>query len=280
MSDNEETGAMGPWYKFELSKWNIGTDDLTLEQEAAYLRVVNSIHLHKEAMKDNTRVLAGMWRCNERKAKRIRQELIDAEKLVSVDGLLFNPRALREAKAFKGYTEKQAEHGRKGGKAKAKNKDQGELDIEDQPAPEEKPEPAPEPAPKPEPEEAEELEPRERVLVAMGHDPSGVTANGKVIGGQGDMMQYARWRDELGLSLEEVEAVIGEVCRGKRDGPPTSFRYFTAAMQRFAGEKEEAAKPLTKVERKEDRSREVSEALGGVVKRFPRVQKPSERKKA
>jgi hypothetical protein len=287
---------MALWYRFEISAWNIGTDDLTLEQEAAYLRIVNATHLHQEAIKDNMRVLGGLWRCHERRAKRLRQELIDAGKLVSAGGRLFNPRALEEAKSFKEYTEQQAEYGRMGGKAKGKGKVQDDLpgmDAEEakpEPAPEQKPEPAPETEPEKSTDSAgqcpaseappEELEPRERVLVAMGHDPSGLTAGGKLVGTQADMMQYARWRDELGLSMEDIEGVIGEVCRGKRDGPPTSFRYFTAAMQRFAEEKAEAAKPLPKVQRKEDRSRDVSEALGGVVKRFPGVQKPSERKKA
>jgi hypothetical protein len=76
---------------------------------------------------------------------------------------------------------------------------------------------------------------RERLLLAMGHDPSGVTAAGRIVGNPADMAEAARWR-ALGLSQEQQVAVIAEVMARKRDGPPISFSYFTAAMQRRAGE--------------------------------------------
>jgi uncharacterized protein YdaU (DUF1376 family) len=76
---------------------------------------------------------------------------------------------------------------------------------------------------------------RERLLVAMGHDPSGITAAGRIVGNPGDMAEAARWT-ALGLTREQQAAVIAEVMTRKRDGPPISFSYFTAAMQRRAGE--------------------------------------------
>jgi len=86
---------------------------------------------------------------------------------------------------------------------------------------------------------------REQVLTAMGHDPSGVTASGRIIGGSSDMLELDRWRTDLGLSDVEILGVIREVCLGKREDPPSTFRYFRKAMQRFAGEKAEA--PLQKI---------------------------------
>ena len=48
---------MAEFYKMNPALWNTGTDDLTLEQEAAFLRVINAIHLHDHPIKNNPRVL-------------------------------------------------------------------------------------------------------------------------------------------------------------------------------------------------------------------------------
>lgn len=77
--------------------------------------------------------------------------------------------------------------------------------------------------------------PRERLLVAMGHDRSGITASGRVVGNPADMAEAQRW-SALGLSEAQQVAVITEVMARKRDGPPVAFSYFSQAMQRRAGE--------------------------------------------
>lgn len=88
---------MAEFYKLNIGEWNEGTDDLTLEQEAAYLRVVNAIRLTEQPIRFNFFVLGGLWRCNERKAKRILKELIAAGK-VSIDGKsIINRRAFDDA---------------------------------------------------------------------------------------------------------------------------------------------------------------------------------------
>ena len=85
---------------------------------------------------------------------------------------------------------------------------------------------------------------RELLLVAMGHDASGVTATGRMVGNQGDMMVFNQWQSDLGLSWDEIVGVIQEV----RSGPsypaqsPFSFKFFNSPMQRLAGQK--AAAPL------------------------------------
>lgn len=91
------------------------------------------------------------------------------------------------------------------------------------------------------PQPPDDAEPREILLAAMGLDPSGVTATGAFVGGMGDMAEQRRWQTDLGLSLAEQRAVIEEVMRRKRDGPPGSFKYFTKAMQEFAGRKTQPA---------------------------------------
>lgn len=84
---------------------------------------------------------------------------------------------------------------------------------------------------------SELLTDREEILIAAGHDRSGLTATGRIVGSAGEMQQVARWRVDLGLSQAEILTVIGEVMNRKRDGPPNSLKYFTEAMQQFAATK-------------------------------------------
>lgn len=80
----------------------------------------------------------------------------------------------------------------------------------------------------------DEPTPRERLLTAMGLT-SGITATGRMLGNPGDMAEAKRWA-EMGLTLDQQRDVIRELMAKKRDGPPSSFRYFTEAMRRRAGE--------------------------------------------
>lgn len=79
---------------------------------------------------------------------------------------------------------------------------------------------------------------REEMLVAMGLDPSGLTATGKMLGKAADLERAARWESELGLTRPEILAVIRETMAGKRDGPPGSFMYFEMPMARLRAAKD------------------------------------------
>lgn len=82
---------------------------------------------------------------------------------------------------------------------------------------------------------------RELLLVAMGHDKSGVTATGRLVGSQSDMMVFGQWQNDLGLSFDEITSTIQEV-RGSRTYPPQgpfSFKFFNSPMQRLSGQKAE-----------------------------------------
>lgn len=82
---------------------------------------------------------------------------------------------------------------------------------------------------------------REQMLDAMGVDPSGMAnARPTVLGGRVDMEIVGRWANDLGLSNATVLAVINETMATKRDGPPSTFRYFTPAMEREAARAAEA----------------------------------------
>ena len=92
----------------------------------------------------------------------------------------------------------------------------------------------------------DDLTDRDRVVIAMGFQPGDmVPGGGKVIGGEMDMVQLDKWRDELGLSIDQIEGVVSEIVANRPAGDPiTSFRYFTNAMRRLAGMKGEKMKPI------------------------------------
>src|SRR5690554_6476331 len=87
---------MTDWYKMNPVDWNDGTDDLTLEQEAAYLRLCHAIYITERPIRDNGFVVAGLLRCNDRKAKRLISELEAAGKITVENGFISNRRAAEE----------------------------------------------------------------------------------------------------------------------------------------------------------------------------------------
>lgn len=101
---------------------------------------------------------------------------------------------------------------------------------------------------KPDPKKVEVETDREVILSAIGADPiSGIVGpNGTQIGRMSDMIEARKWGADLGLTLPEIVDVIKDVMSRKTDGPPSSFSYFSKAMQRFAWQK---SKPtLTPIE--------------------------------
>lgn len=107
------------FYKMDPAKWDFGTADLSLEEEAAYLRIVNAIHKHEGPVPDNDRVLAGMFRCSTRKARGLVKALVEAGKLTIEDGKIWNDRA-RSDLVQRGFTSiSRAESGAKGGRTRA-----------------------------------------------------------------------------------------------------------------------------------------------------------------
>lgn len=112
---------MTDFYKMDPAAWDFGTASLTLEQEAAYLRIVNAIHKHKSALPDNDRILAGLFRTSTRKARALLNDLIDAKKVRIEDGLIINDRAISDL-VHRGFVSiSRAESGAKGGRNRAAN---------------------------------------------------------------------------------------------------------------------------------------------------------------
>lgn len=112
---------MPDFYKMDPALWDVRTSNLTLEQEAAYLRIVNAIHKHKSPIPDNDRVLSGMFRVSTRKARALVNALIDAGKIASQGGHLTNDRAVSDL-VHRGFVSvSMAENGAKGGRTRAEN---------------------------------------------------------------------------------------------------------------------------------------------------------------
>ena len=115
---------MTDFYKMDPADWDQGTSRLSLEEEAAYLRIVNSIHKHKGPVPNVDRVLAGMFRTSTRKARSLVLALIDAGKIMIEDGAIWNDRA-RSDLVHRGFVsisrvESGAKGGRKSAEARAK----------------------------------------------------------------------------------------------------------------------------------------------------------------
>jgi len=87
---------MTDWYKMNPVDWNDGTEDLTLEQEAAYLRICHAIYITERPVRDNGFVIAGLLRCNDRRAKRLVSELVGLGKITIENGFISNRRAVEE----------------------------------------------------------------------------------------------------------------------------------------------------------------------------------------
>lgn len=229
---------MAEYYKFEIANWNEGTADLTLEQEAAYLRVVNAIRLADQPITFNKFALCGLWRCNERKANRLLSELIEAGKLRIEGGKIINDKAVEDASNLRRLRADRASAGSRGGiesgKSRAKaleNKEAGEaiaLTREEKRREENNGGGGSARA-----READFTD-REMILDAMGVDPSGVIGQSKFTGTQADLAELARWLELPGLTMPVVVEEIRRVCASKADGPPSRWSYFSPIMARLS----------------------------------------------
>ena len=112
---------MTDFYKMDPAAWDFGTANLSLEEEAAYLRLVNAMHKHKGPVPDNDRVLAGLFRSSTRKARALVTALAAAGKIEIADGMISNHRAISDL-VHRGFVSiSRAESGAKGGRTRAEN---------------------------------------------------------------------------------------------------------------------------------------------------------------
>lgn len=112
---------MNSFYKMDPAAWDFGTAELTLEQEAAFLRIVNAIHKHDQPVPNNDRVLSGMFRCSTRKARALVAALVEAGKLRIENDRITNDRAVSDPVQRGFVSVSKVESGAKGERTRANN---------------------------------------------------------------------------------------------------------------------------------------------------------------
>lgn len=92
--------SRGEFYKMEYDSWDEGTVDLTLEEEAAYLRLCHQMYRRRGPIPKSERLLVALWRCHINKARHLLDALIAKGKIqVTTEGDLTNTRVTREVHA-------------------------------------------------------------------------------------------------------------------------------------------------------------------------------------
>lgn len=108
----------GEFYKMDFRAWNVGTVDLTLEQEGAYLRLCHAMYDVGGPVPNSTRFLQSIFRCGNVKAATLVSQLISAGKIaVTKDGGLFNHRVSEELAERERVSAVRRAAGEKGGTA-------------------------------------------------------------------------------------------------------------------------------------------------------------------
>jgi uncharacterized protein YdaU (DUF1376 family) len=112
----------GEFYKMDFRAWNVGTVDLTLEQEAAYLRLCHAMYDVGGAVPNSTRMLMGLFRCGNAKALALLAALIKAGKIAATsDGRLINHRVSEELASREQVSAARRIAGERGGSASRVN---------------------------------------------------------------------------------------------------------------------------------------------------------------
>jgi uncharacterized protein YdaU (DUF1376 family) len=220
-----------PYYKAYPRDFLDGTAGMDFEVKGAYRILLDLIYLHGGRLVDEPRFIAGHLGCSVKKWNALRQAVLSTGKIVVSGGYLGNLRADKELDSLKSFQTKQRENGLQ----PKKNKHIAEATAE----------------PKANHTESDTdtyggggsarealSTDREAILTAIGVDPvSGITGPAaRMIGTQADMAEVARWLELPGLTMPLILGEIRQVMANKRDGPPSSFRFFTKAMQRLSAE--------------------------------------------
>lgn len=253
------------WYKRDPQSYLGGVQGLSAKEHAVYSVVLDLIYAHGGSVNNDPRWIAG-W-ISDMGAAAVRKaiaSLVERGKLMIEEDQISQKRAKTEAKTKENLRKTARKNGKKGGKKSSelrsvsnKNKDLGEATAKSENQAdkirEEKNiyggggDTRARPREGPQKPGWKTLD-RETLLTAIGADPvSGLIGPcGRAIGGIVDMRIAGAWVDDLKLTQDEIVEVIRDVMARKTDGPPTTFKYFDKAMQRFAGLKTRPA--LTPIE--------------------------------
>lgn len=107
---------MGEFYAMEYDAWDEGTVGLTLEEEAAFLRICHQIYRRQQPIPNSNKLLCALWRCHPNKAKALLQRLIIEGKItINEDGRLTNDRTAKEIHVRETLRTRRAHAGHTGG---------------------------------------------------------------------------------------------------------------------------------------------------------------------
>jgi uncharacterized protein YdaU (DUF1376 family) len=84
------------WYKRFPTDFIEGVAFLTLEECGAYTLLLDTLYAADGIIPDNDQALARLWRCNARKARRLKTQLLGNGKIQTGDGFLTNRRVTFE----------------------------------------------------------------------------------------------------------------------------------------------------------------------------------------
>jgi uncharacterized protein YdaU (DUF1376 family) len=80
------------WYKHFPTDFIEGVAPLSLEEIGAYILLLDSLYARDGTTSDNDRELSYLWKCNVRKARRLKTRLLETQKIQSEAGFLTNRR--------------------------------------------------------------------------------------------------------------------------------------------------------------------------------------------
>lgn len=112
----------GEFYKMEYEAWDEGTELLTLEQEAALLRICHLMYRRRGPVLANPVLLGRIWRCHPNKARALLDALIAAGKLTQDGEHVTNARVTQELDARETRSRQARDAGQTGGRQSQENR--------------------------------------------------------------------------------------------------------------------------------------------------------------
>ncbi len=90
-----------PFWMFYTSDWASAVIGFTLEQRGFYFECLRQMWERKDGLVDDAKWLAMAMSCDPRTVRRLRSFLINQGKLKTLNGMLINPRAMRDIAKWK-----------------------------------------------------------------------------------------------------------------------------------------------------------------------------------
>lgn len=227
-----------PYFRFYPADFANGVRGLTAQEVGVYTMLLCLMYEESGPIRANMMRLSTYCGVRGKAFEKVFQKLVDLDKIQVTDGMVSNRRAMIEIQNRADDLKKKSKAGDASAKKRKENNEAAQQAFNHTDTDTDTDIGGGGSAGAPE-------EFREKVLVAMGHDASGLTANGKIIGNQGDFAAFRKACDDLGISQREAITCVSETAAGKRDGPAISMSYFIEPLRRYAGARD--APPIAAV---------------------------------